>query len=144
MIAPTQMRWMIRTIVRNVTPAYLFPAVVVSINARFIPNNVTSKALARAAYSTIAVPSALAALLVTVVMCSRSHLRTPNRSAFRVAAFAAVRCFAIAAVLSLALVTSGLFDSRLFLDSIPSATIGGAIAAIQTTRALDRVRSSER
>ncbi len=120
--------------VTTVLPGYFMPALMVSIMARVIPDKGERRALARAAFTTIAIPSALAAAIVVLVMLrtrTRSILNPTTRpnatlkgNVFRVG----LRCAGVAAIFSLLLVGSGLLPRRLFVDAIPSAALGGGIA----------------
>jgi hypothetical protein len=133
--------WLVRTLLRNVLPSYLGPAVMVSVNARMISDRATSEALADAAFTTIAIPSALAALAVSVVIGRRFPgvaSLTVTHKVFRSAILAALTCGAFAAGISMILVGNGFAPHRLFLDAIPSAALGGAITAAQTARARGR------
>jgi hypothetical protein len=114
-----------------VVPAFVAPAVVVSIVARLIPDRVAGRGLAHAAYTTIAIPSGLASLVVTVFLAKWIRNNKPTASIMQSAIVAAVTCGSLTAAISVWLVSKGYVTSRLFLDAIPSSAIGGAIAATQ-------------
>ncbi len=123
-----------------VVPSYLAPLCVLSVVSRLIPNRVTGRALARAALATIPIPSALAALVVTLFIWQYSIQRErPLLSVWRSATLAATVCGAVALCVTAALVATGYAPTRLFSDAIPSAIIGGAIATVKITKATLRV-----
>ncbi|MGL5827312.1 MAG: hypothetical protein ACRCYU_21235 [Nocardioides sp.] len=127
----------VRMIAANVLPAYIGPAAIVSVNARMIDNQQASDALARAALTTISIPSALAALVVVAVL-ARPGSRNRSPKLARSIGRAALGCGALAAAVSAFLVGNGLVADRLFFDAVPSAALGGAITAAQMIRARRR------
>jgi hypothetical protein len=128
--APT----LIGRLVSNVLPAYAFPAITTYANARLI-----HKAdLAHAALTTIAIPSAVAALLVTVGthLISRRSLRRRNDQpeagpikVGRITARAGLISLACGLALSLILIANRQFGPELLLQAPLSAAIGGATTA---------------
>ncbi len=128
---------------KTVVPAFLAPLSMLSVVARLIPDRVAGRALAHAAITTIPIPSALAALGVTVFMWQRVVRQNITfRSTLRSAAVAASVCAAIALGVSSVLVGAELFALRLFADAIPSSVIGGAIAAVQISKVAKLLPSS--
>jgi hypothetical protein len=124
-----------RALAKYVLPAYLAPAVLVSIIARLIPDRVTGRGLAHAAFTTIAIPSALAALVVTVALRWHSkRSQAMSTSTLRIVGASAVICGLIALVISGVLVANYDFSARLFGDAIPSALISSTITAWQIMR----------
>ncbi|WP_018684448.1 hypothetical protein [Actinokineospora enzanensis] len=106
----------------NVVLAYVMPAIMSYASALALDD----QRLAAASLTTIAIPSALAALAVTF---------TPRGGGRLVRMLvAAVLCAASAFAVSFLLVQNGLFGSDLFLDAVPSAVIGGVITAARTYR----------
>ncbi|WP_157440250.1 hypothetical protein [Actinokineospora inagensis] len=108
-------------IAANVVPAYVMPAAMSYVSALLLADH----RLAAAALTTIAVPSAIAALAVT--FAPRGGRRVVRMLV------AAVLCAAAAAAGCLALVHTGLAESTLFLDAVPSAVLGGVITAARTS-----------
>lgn len=100
------------------------------ISAHFIPDRAEGRALANAALTTISIPSAIAALAVLLFLWRRPL----RRKAFASAVVAALMCGLIAAAISAMLVGNRYCSSRLFLDAIPSAALGGAIAATKIAK----------
>jgi hypothetical protein len=130
-----------RALAKNVLPAYLAPAVLVSIIARLIPDRVTGRGLAHAAFTTIAIPSALAALVVTVALRWHSkRSQAMSTSTLRIVGASAVICGLIALVVSGVLVANHHVSARLFGDAIPSALISSTIAAWQSTRSSSKTK----
>jgi uncharacterized BrkB/YihY/UPF0761 family membrane protein len=130
----THTRKLIAMIGTRVIPAYLAPCVMVSIAARLIPDRVAGRALARAALTTIAIPSALASLAVTVFLWRRLvRHNKPGLPVVRSGVVAAMICGALSAAISAELVANNYVASRLFLDAVPSSVIGGTVAAVQIT-----------
>jgi hypothetical protein len=119
-----------RTLLVNVVPAYVAPLVMVSIAARSIPDRTAGRALAQAAPTTIAIPSAVAAMVVTVVLWRRPSRRTALKSSV----LAGLICGFFAAAASGILVGNHGVASRLFVDAVPSAALGGAISSAKLTR----------
>ncbi|GAA3882377.1 hypothetical protein GCM10022243_53740 [Saccharothrix violaceirubra] len=110
------------TLVANVVPAYVMPAAMSYASALALDDH----RLAAASLTTIAVPSALAALAVT--FAPRGGRRVVRML------LAAVLCAGLAFAASLALVHTGLAAPTLFLDAVPSAALGGVITAARTYR----------
>jgi ACR3 family arsenite efflux pump ArsB len=134
--SPQSTQKLARSIVKNVVPAYLVPTAILSLISRLIPNRVAGRSLAYAAFTTIAIPSALAALTITVYFSlhtKRGH--KPPQHIVRSVLVAAIACGIFTLAASAALVGTGLAASRLFGDAIPSAVIGGAVAATHILRA---------
>jgi hypothetical protein len=119
-----------RFLTKNVVPAYMAPGFMVSIAARSIPDRVAGRALGHAAFTTIAVPSALAALVVSVFLWRRLivHGRSAS-SAVRTTVIAAGVCGGLGAAGATALFASQHAAARIFLDVVPSCVLGGSIAA---------------
>ncbi|GAA3029950.1 hypothetical protein [Actinokineospora globicatena] len=113
----TAQRSPLTAVAANVIPAYAMPALMSYASALAI----SDPRLAAASVTTIAIPSALAALAVT--FGPRGGRRTVR------AIVGAGVCAALAFAASIVLVHFGLFDSTLFLDAVPSAALGGAITA---------------
>ncbi|RLK61845.1 hypothetical protein CLV68_2386 [Actinokineospora cianjurensis] len=114
-------RTTLATVAANVIPAYVMPAAMSYASALALADH----RLAAASVTTIAIPSALAALAVTF---GPRGGRRPVRMLV-----AACLCAALAFVASLALVHTGLAGSTLFLDAVPSAALGGVITAARTS-----------
>jgi hypothetical protein len=130
------------TLVKSVLPAYLAPAVLVSIIARLIPDRATGQGLARAAPTTIAIPSALAALAVIIALRwyakRRAVISTPT---LRIVGASAAVCGLFALGISGLLVANHHASMRLFGDAIPSALISSAITAWQTLGGSSKIKS---
>ncbi len=111
---------------RNVVPAYLAPVAVLSVVSRLILNEETGSALSRASFTTIAFPSALAALAVTIFVWWR-FVRGEElpQSILWFAIFAASACAVLALAGSAVLVCNGYVTARLFVDAVQSSAIGG-------------------
>jgi hypothetical protein len=123
-------------VVRNVVPAYLAPVAVLSVISRLIPNEETGTALGRASFTTIAIPSALAALAVTVFMWWRLVRQGElPQSMLWSAIFAASACALLALAVSAVLVGNDYVGSRLFVDAVPSSVIGAAVSVVQNMKA---------
>ncbi|MBM7773931.1 hypothetical protein JOD54_004135 [Actinokineospora baliensis] len=118
--APVPRTAHLSTIAANVIPAYVMPAAMSYLSALALDD----ARLAAASVTTIAVPSALAALAVTFAPRGRHRL-------VRVL-LAAVFCAALAFIASFTLVHTGLAAPTLFLDAVPSAVLGGVITAART------------
>jgi hypothetical protein len=129
----TQM--LVQSIVRNVVPAYVGPVIMVSIISRIIPDRDVGRALADARFTTIAVPSACAALFMTLVLWRyvRNKGSIP-RSILGMVLGCALACGVLAAGMSALLVGANVVAPRLFADAIPSAALAGAITAGQTIK----------
>jgi hypothetical protein len=118
-----------------VVPAYLFPAVTTAVNALVIPNRAVATALAVAAWTTIAIPSAVASALVTLW----THRRTPPerptaaRSA-RAFTLAALACTVLAGAGSAVLIGNGVLPLSALQYTLTSAAIGGGLAARRWAR----------
>ncbi|PPK62368.1 hypothetical protein V5P93_001635 [Actinokineospora auranticolor] len=117
----TAQRSTLATIAMNVIPAYVMPAAMSYASALAVDDH----RLAAASVTTIAIPSALAALAVTFAP------RGGGRAVRML--LGAVLCAALAFAASLALVHTGLAAPTLFLDAVPSAALGGVITAARTT-----------
>jgi hypothetical protein len=126
-------------LIRNVVPAYLAPAAILSVVSRLIPDEATGNTLSQAAYSTIAIPSALAGLAVTLFLWQhRISQAVEPKSFLRSVLTSAAVCGFLALVGSAALIITGHAATRLFADAIPSAVIGGTIAAVQMLKTTKR------
>lgn len=118
-----------------VVPAYLFPALTTAVNALVIPDRLVADRLADAAWTTIAVPSAAAAALVTVW----THRRTPPvptaiGSTARAAAGAALVCLLLAGAASAVLIGNGVLPASALQFTLSSAAIGGGLAGRRWAR----------
>ncbi|GAA2986137.1 hypothetical protein [Actinokineospora diospyrosa] len=109
-------------IAANVVPAYVMPAAMSYVSALVIADD----RLAAASLTSIAIPSALAALAVTFAP------RGGRRSVRLLVA--ALLCAGAAFLASTTLVHFGLAESTLLLDATPSAALGGAITAARTRK----------
>jgi hypothetical protein len=128
-------RKLVGMVVRHVVPAYLAPVAVLSVVSRLIPNEETGNALGRAAFTTIAIPSALAALAVTVFMWWRLVRQEElPQSILWSAVFAASACAVLTLAVSAVLVGNDYVASRLFVDAVPSSVIGGALSVVQNLK----------
>jgi hypothetical protein len=126
-------------IASNVARAYLAPLVMVWSMAHAIPNHATGRDLARASFTTIAVPSALAAFVVTVLMWERSIRRhKPLLVGWRFGLIAAVVCGAVSLTVSALMVEMHAFGSRLYVDAVPSSVIGAATTVFEAAKAQRR------
>ncbi|MEM9041635.1 MAG: hypothetical protein AAGD33_17215 [Actinomycetota bacterium] len=122
-------------LLRAVPPAYAFPALSTFANAQLIGND----ALATAAFTTIAIPSAAAAAAVTV----RDHVRPRRRGLVRAAiSGAAIGLFPALAVTG-ALVTNDIAASAMWWEAPPSAAIGGAVASVLASRRAARAHRQQ-
>ena len=130
-----QNRKLMQLLAGKVVPAFVAPSVMVSIVARLIPDRAAGRALGHAAFTTIAIPSALASLAVTVFLFRRGvENDKPPSPIVRSACIAAIVCGTVAALISVVLVSQSYVASRLFLDATTSAGIGGALASAQISR----------
>jgi hypothetical protein len=125
-----------RAVVVAALPAYALPAVQVFVTSRLLGDD----RLATAAFTSIAVPSAVAAALVTVVLHGRTPAVRPAAALTTVLA-AALGCATIALAVAASLGGTGLADSTLLLDAVPSAAVGGTVtAAVRVRSARHRSR----
>ncbi|WP_146650889.1 hypothetical protein [Labilithrix luteola] len=118
-----------RSLLAAAIPNYVVPAVMSGTSA-FVLGDAR---LLSASYSTIAVPSAIAGVLVTLLLFERTPPKT-NAQALRFGLAIALGALTIAAFVAGALVLSGLAPSTLLGDACPSAFIGAAM----TVRAWSR------
>jgi energy-converting hydrogenase Eha subunit A len=130
-------------LVRNVAKAYGAPAVIVWSLAHVIPDHATGRDLARASFTTIAIPSAIAAFAVTVFLWqSAIRHNKPLRSAWQSATAAGTACGVFALGVSVVMVAMLSFRSRLYLDAVSSSVIGAATTAFSVTKACRRTEPS--
>jgi len=126
-----------------VIPAYLLPALSVTLNTLVIPDQEFADQLAVAAWTTIAVPSAAASALVTLWTHGRTPPRPPGaRRSARAFAVAAVISTLLAGAGSAVLIGNGVLPVSALQYTLPSAALGGGLAArrwARTHRALPRV-----
>lgn len=118
-----------------VVPAYLWPALTTAVNALLVPDPVLAARLASAAWTTIAIPSAVAAGLVTLW----THRRTPpaRRSVATTArafATAAALCLVLSALGSAVLIGNGVLPFAALQFTLASAALGGGLAARRWAR----------
>ncbi len=118
-----------------VVPAYLWPASTTALNALVVPDPALAARLATAAWTTIAIPSAVAAGLVTL----RTHRRTPpaRRSAgttARASALGAGACLALSGAVSAVLIGNGLLPLAALQFTLASAALGGGLATRRWAR----------
>lgn len=126
-----------RTLLAATLPAYLAPALMSWTSAQVTGDT----RLAHASYTTIAVPSALAALLITWLCSRRTAPPSPLKRASAYVAFvAAIASCGTAIVLSAVVIALGYFDQSLLGDAGLSAAIGGGIAAGTWHRSNRRTR----
>ncbi|AEV85121.1 hypothetical protein ACWT_4097 [Actinoplanes sp. SE50] len=113
-----------------VVPAYLLPAVTTAGNALVIPDRAVATALATAAWTTIAIPSAVASALVTLWTRGRTPPRRPTaaRSA-RAFTLAALACTVLAGAGSAVLIGNGVLPLSALQYTLTSAAIGGGLVA---------------
>jgi peptidoglycan/LPS O-acetylase OafA/YrhL len=118
-----------------VVPAYLFPAVTTALNALLVPDPDLAARLAAAAWTTIAIPSAVAAGLVTLWAHRRDP--PPRRSAgttARAVAGAALACLAVSAAACAVLVGHGALPPSALQFTLASAALGGGLAGRRWAR----------
>lgn len=125
---------LVPALLRAVPPAYVFPAVSSLANAHLVG----SDALATAAFTTIAVPSAAAAAAVTARDHARPRRRGFGRAAISGAALGLVPALAVTGVL----VVNEVVSPMTWLEAPPSAAIGGAIASVIAARRASRAAES--
>ncbi|MEU4803821.1 hypothetical protein [Actinosynnema sp. NPDC023587] len=128
-------------VIRSAVPAYAFPAVTAYLNAQLVPDPAFADRLEQASCTTIAIPSAAAATLVTLWL----HGRTPPEAAgrgvvARTVAVAALVCTVLAGAASALLIGNGLADLSVLQFTLGSAAIGGGLSG----RAWARSRSPRR
>ncbi|MEU5695286.1 hypothetical protein [Actinosynnema sp. NPDC020468] len=117
-------------VLRSALPAYAFPAVTAYLNAKIIPDPDLAARLETASYSTIAIPSAASAVLVTLWLHNRTPPEAPTRGRVaRAMALAALVCAALAGAVSAVLIANGLQDLSVLQFTLSSAVIGGSISA---------------
>ncbi len=114
---------------------YAFPAVTTALMALLVPDPELGDRLAVAAWTTLGVSSAAAAVLATVWY----HFRTPpDRSSATTTLAAFLRAALVLAALSgtatAVLVVNGLLDPATFQFTLPAAAIGGGLAARRWAR----------
>jgi hypothetical protein len=119
-------------------PAYAVPAIQVFVTSRLLGDD----RLSMAAFTSIAIPSAVAAALVTVVLHGRTpEVRPTVALALTTVLAAALGCATIAVAVAASLWGTGLADSTILLDAVPSAAVGGAVtAAVRVRSARHRSR----
>ncbi|TCO61042.1 hypothetical protein [Actinocrispum wychmicini] len=129
--------------VRSAVPAYAFPAVTAYLNAQLIPDSDLAARLEVASYSTIAIPSAVAAVLVTLWLHSRTPPEAPSRGRVaRTVAIAALVCVALAGAVSAVLIGNGLQDLSILQFTLGSAALGGGLSARKWVRSRARRTST--
>ncbi|GLZ37128.1 hypothetical protein [Actinokineospora sp. NBRC 105648] len=121
----------LKTVVANVPPAYIAPAVTSYASARVLGN----EQLAGTAFTTVAIPSALAALLVSLVALAVPVAAVRRRwvRVTKALVVGAVGAAALAAGVCAVLVANGTFDVTTLIGAPISAAIGGAITAARVT-----------
>ena len=133
-------------LVTAVVPAYLLPALTTALNALVIPDQQLADRLAVAAWTTIAIPSAAASALVTLWAYGRTPPERPAaRGIVRAFAVAALACALLAAAGSAVLIGNGALPVSALQFTLPSAAIGGGLAArrwARTHRACRRHRAA--
>jgi hypothetical protein len=120
-------------LISAVVPAYLFPALTTAVNALVISH----RELAAAAWTTIGIPSAAAAVVVTLWTHGRTPPGRPTaaRSA-RAFAVAALACALLAGAGSAVLIGNGVLPLSALRYTLTSAAIGGGLAARRWARDL--------
>ena len=122
-------------VVAAAVPAYLFPAVSAALNALVVPDPAVAARIATAAWTTIAVPSAVAAVLVTLWTHHRTPpLRPAAGTTARIVAAAAAACLAGAAAGSAVLIGNGVLPAAALQFTLGSAAVGGGLAARRWAR----------
>ncbi|MEV6769285.1 hypothetical protein AB0N05_11745 [Nocardia sp. NPDC051030] len=126
-------------VLRSAVPAYAFPAVSAYLNAQIIPAPDFAARLEVASYTTIAIPSAVAAALVTLWLYGRIPPEAPSRGRVaRTIATAALVCAALAGFVSAVLIGNGLLDLSILQFTLGSAVLGGGLAARAWVRSRGR------
>jgi hypothetical protein len=118
-----------------VTPAYFLPALTTYVNTLVISDRQVADRLAVAAWTTIAIPSAAAAGLVTLWM----HRRTPPAQPVagdiaRAFAAAALACALLGSAVSAVLIGNGVLPLSALQFTVTSAALGGGLAARRWAR----------
>lgn len=132
-----------RAVLGAAVGGYAFPAVTTALNALLIPVPEIADRLAVAAWTTLGIPSAVAAVLATVWY----HFRTPPaRPSAATTAAAFLRAAAVLAALSGAatavLIAHGLLDLAALQFTLSAAAVGGGLAARRWARSHRSRRSS--
>ena len=131
-------------LVTAVIPAYLLPALSVTLNTLVIPDDEFADQLAVAAWTTIAIPSAVASGLVTLWTYGLTPPQPPGaRRSARAFVVAAVISTLLAGVGSAVLIGHGVLPLSTLQYTLPSAALGGGLAARRWARTLraDTARS---
>lgn len=126
-------------------PAYLFPALTTAANALVIPNREIAASLSVAAWTTIAIPSAAASVIVTLWNYWRTPPERPTagRSA-RAFAIAALACVVLGGGGSALLIVNGVLPLSALQYTLSSAALGGGLAARRWARASRISRRAQR
>jgi hypothetical protein len=124
-----------RAVLAAAVGGYAFPAVTTALNALLIPDPELAGRLAVAAWTTLGVPSAVAAVLATVWY----HFRTPPAgpsASTTLAAFlrAALVLAALSGAATAVLIANGLLDLAALQFTLSAAAIGGGLAARRWAR----------
>jgi hypothetical protein len=145
MITETHRPSLVPTVLGAAAGAYLIPAVTTAVNALFIPDPAVSERLAVAAWTTLGVPSAAAAVLATIWFHSRSAPVSPS-AAVTVRAFAWTAAFfaLLAGGGTAVLIGNGLLDPASLQFTMSAAAMGGGITARRWARTNRRSRKDPR
>ncbi len=124
---------------------YLVPSLTTAANTLLVPDPVVADRLFTAAWTTIPIPGAVAAGLVTVWT---HRLRPPARPGARASArafgIAALACLFLTTAASAVLVGNGVLPLADLQFVLPSGAIGGGMAARRWARAGRRARRARR
>ena len=127
-------------LVAAVLPAYLWPAVTTALNALVIPDPGVAARIGAAAWTTIAVPSAVAAGLVTLWTHHRPP--PPAGTTARTVAVVVAACLVLAAVGTVVLIGHGVLPLSALQFTLTSAALGGGLSARRWARGHRRRETS--
>ncbi len=114
---------------------YLFPALTTAVNALLVPDPAVADRLATAAWTTLGIPSAAAAVLATVWYHFRTPPAHPSASVTTAAFIRTALVFAaLSGAVTTVLVLNGVLDLGAFGFTLSSAAMGGGIAARRWAR----------